>query len=229
MKKLSVTMTATEKLLGWIYYPLQLLVLPFAITMINLLCGNPLSESWINILYFCLNFLCVALIFHRFLADNGKIAVSSPFRCLRSAAVGLIAYFLLSYVVQIIIFTADSDFFNVNDAYIDGMVQENYSIMAIGTVLLVPIAEETLYRGLIFGQLYNRNRLAAYLISTLVFAAVHVVSYIGLYSPMHLMLCLLQYLPAGLCLGWAYASADSIWAPILIHIAINQIGILSMR
>ena len=109
------------------------------------------------------------------------------------------------------------------------MVQENYTFLAFGTVLLVPVAEEALYRGLIFGQIYNRNRLAAYIISSVVFAAIHVISYIGLYEPIHLMLCLLQYLPAGLCLGWAYANSDTIWAPILMHITINQISILSMR
>lgn len=229
MKKLSVTMTRTEKLIGWIYYPIQLLVLPFVLTLVNLLYGSPLSDSWINFLYFCINFLCVTVIFRRYLLQNTKIALETIFRCLRSAGAGLIAYWLLSYVVQIIIFKIRPDFFNVNDAYIGGMAQENYSFIAFGTVVLVPIAEEVLYRGLLFGQLYNRNRLAAYVISATVFAAIHLVSYIGFYEPMLLALCFLQYLPAGLCLGWAYASADSVWAPILMHITINQIGILSMR
>ena len=229
MNKLSVTMTRTEKLLGWIYYPLQLLVIPFAVTIVNILCGMPLTESWLNIVFFSLNFFAVALIFPHFLIGNGKIALENIFRTLQSAVLGLGVYWLLSYVVQLIIFTVDPGFFNVNDAYIDGMAHENFGIFAFCTVILVPIAEETLYRGLMFGQLYNRNRLAAYLISTLVFALVHVIGYIGQYSFMQLMLCVLQYLPAGLCLGWAYARADSIWASILIHIAINQIGVYTMR
>jgi membrane protease YdiL (CAAX protease family) len=226
---LSVTMTKAEKLAGWIYYPIQLLVLPFVITLVNFLCGNPLSESWLNVVYFIINFLAVGVIFRRYLLENLRIAVENPFRCLRSAAVGIVAYWLLSYVVQIFIIVVRPDFFNVNDAYISDMVQENYTFLAFGTVLLVPVAEEALYRGLIFGQIYNRNRLAAYIISSVVFAAIHVISYIGLYEPIHLMLCLLQYLPAGLCLGWAYANSDTIWAPILMHITINQISILSMR
>ena len=229
MRMLSVTMTKAEKLAGWIYYPIQLLVLPFVITLVNFLCGNPLSESWLNVVYFIINFLAVAVIFRRYLLENLRIAVENPFRCLRSAAVGIVAYWLLSYVVQIFIIVVRPDFFNVNDAYISDMVQENYTFLAFGTVLLVPVAEEALYRGLIFGQIYNRNRLAAYIISSVVFAAIHVISYIGLYEPIHLMLCLLQYLPAGLCLGWAYANSDTIWAPILMHITINQISILSMR
>ena len=229
MKKLSVTMTRTEKLIGWIYYPVQLFALPFLIALVNALMGKPLSDSWINIIYFCINFLCACLIFRGFLTQNAKVAAENPFRCLRYAVVGILAYWLLSYVVQIFIVYADPDFFNVNDAYIGDIVQDNYLLMSIGTVFLVPVAEEVLYRGLIFGQLYNRNRVIAYVVSTAAFAVIHVVNYIGLYDVKLLVLCILQYLPAGLCLGWAYAKADSIWAPILIHITINQIGILSMR
>lgn len=229
MKKLSVTMKKTEQWLGWAYFLFQLLVLPLAISYINFILGSPLSESWINIVYFSMNFLCVIGIFYRFLFANGQIALRTPFRCLRSAAVGLISYWLLSFCVQFFIAVADPDFFNVNDAYISDMAQENFRYLSFATVFLVPVAEETLFRGLIFGQLYNKSRLLAYLVSSLAFAAVHVVGYIGYYPPMQLLLCLVQYLPAGLSLGWAYANADSIWAPILIHVTINQIGILSMR
>ena len=35
----------------------------------------------------------------------------------------------------------------------------------------------------------------------------------------------LQYLPAGLCLAWAYTKADTIFAPILIHAIINAVSI----
>ena len=35
----------------------------------------------------------------------------------------------------------------------------------------------------------------------------------------------LQYLPAGLCLAWAYTKADTIFAPILIHAAVNAVSI----
>jgi membrane protease YdiL (CAAX protease family) len=45
--------------------------------------------------------------------------------------------------------------------------------------------------------------------------------YIG--QPPHsaLMLCLLQYIPAGLCLCWAYERSGSLLAAILVHAATN--------
>ena len=229
MKKLSITLTSKESLWGWIYYPIQLLVLPVAISLIDLLTGSHLDDAGLNFLFYCINFLAVFLIFFRFLKDNGKIAIASPVRCLVTAAGGLVINWVLSYAVQILIFTVDPSFFNVNDAAIDTMAQKNFNLVALGTVWLVPLAEESLYRGLIFGQIYRRKPLAAYIISTCVFAAIHVIGYIGSYEPLQLCLCFLQYLPAGIALAWTYVKADTIWAPILMHMTYNQLGIAAMR
>ena len=109
------------------------------------------------------------------------------------------------------------------------MLGTNRLLMLIGTVILVPPVEECLFRGLIFGLFHRRSRLAAYAVSSLLFCAIHVIGYIGYYEPLHLLLCFVQYLPAGLALGWAYEFSGSIYAPTLIHMAVNAIGILSMR
>lgn len=229
MNKLSVTLTRKEKILGWIYYPLQLLFLPLLIHFVCLFAGITLDLVLENFLYFCANFVFCGLIFFRYLKENGKIAVFHPLRCLSSAGIGLAIYWGLSYAVQFLIIMVDPAFFNVNDASLSVMIQDNFLLMAIGTVLFVPIAEEVLYRGLFFCQFYNRSPFAAYLISTCVFSAIHVVGYIGSYRPLQLALCFLQYLPAGIALGFAYKRANSIWASILMHVTINLIGVFSMR
>ena len=121
------------------------------------------------------------------------------------------------------------EFSNVNDDTISVMVQQNFPLMVIGTVVLVPITEELLFRGLIFRGIYNRSRFWAYAISAVAFSLPHVVGYIGMFDPLLLLLCFVQYLPAGLCLSWAYARADSIFAPVLMHMVINLIGMFAMR
>lgn len=229
MKNLSVSLSRKEKVLGWIYYPAQLLIVPLLIQFIGLKMGFPPNGLFVNFIYFAVNFLAIGLIFFRYLKENGKIALQRPGRCVSSAAIGLGIYFGLSQAVTILIMFVDPDFFNVNDAALGGMIQENFGLMAVGTVLFVPVAEEALYRGLFFSQVYNRSPIAAYLISTCVFAAIHVIGYIGQYQPLQLALCFLQYVPAGIALGFAYARADSIWASILMHTTINLIGVFAMR
>ena len=229
MKKLSVSITRTEGILGLCYLVFQLVILPVILYFVNVLMGAPLSEVELNFAFFALDFICSTAIFHRFLIGNAKIALRSPWRCLKAAGIGLLLYWLGSFVVGIIITLLYPNFSNVNDASIAELTRENFTLMAIGTVLLVPITEETLFRGLMFGGLYNRSRVAAYAVSVLAFSALHVVGYIGFYEPLHLLMCLLQYIPAGLCLCWAYVRADSIWAPTLMHIIINFIAVFSMR
>ena len=223
--KLSVAMTRRETLLGWIFLPVSLFILPGLIGILNARLAEPLSDTIINILYFALNFLGVALIFHRFLLSSIQKAWQNRWKCLRFAALGFLFYYIAMLMISYGIMKFYPDFSNVNDATIMALAEEHRTLMTFCTVLLVPVAEETLYRGLFFQGLHHRSRLLAYSISTLMFASIHVFGYIGLFDGTTLLLCFLQYLPAGLCLAWAYTKADTIFAPILIHTIINAVSI----
>ena len=222
-------MTQKEQRAGLWYYPLQLLGLSLIIELFCMLLHIRLSAAWLNVLYFTLNFFGVVLLFHRFLWKNLKIALQKPLHCILLALGGIGIYMIGGSLVAELIARLQPSFFNVNDAYINSIIDDSYIPLAFCTIILVPIAEETLYRGLMFSSLYNRSRILAFAVSTLAFAAVHVVQYIGAYSAGHLALCLLQYLPAGIAFGLTYALTDTVWAPILMHMIINAIGILSMR
>ena len=121
------------------------------------------------------------------------------------------------------------DFANVNDASIATMMGEHFVITAVGTVLLVPITEELLYRGVVFRGLYERSPRLAWVVSTAVFAFIHVMGFIGSADLMTICLCFIQYIPAALVLAWSYGKTDSILTPVLIHTAVNLVGILSLR
>ena len=229
MRKLPVTLNRGEIWLGWIYWAVQLLVLPTVIDTVLPLLGLDLSVIQFNFIFFALNFLFLTVIFHRFLGEHTKLALKQPFRVLRYAFGGYVFFWISTTVIGIVTAHFVPSFSNVNDAAIMQMAASDYTLTAIGTVLLAPVAEELMYRGLLFGSLHHRSPAGAFILSTIVFAAIHVVGYIGLYRPLILVLCFLQYIPAGLCLGWAYTRSGNIWAPILAHIAINQTSILTMR
>lgn len=229
MRNLTITMTRRERTLGFVYLPVQILLLPTLLLQGNLILGSPLSPAKLNFILFALDFLCVTVILRRFLWQSLHQALSAPWRLLRYAGAGLLLYWIGSFVVNYFIISVYPQFSNVNDNSIAELTQENYTLMSVGTVLLVPVTEESLYRGVVFGSIYKRSKIVGYAVSALLFAALHVVGYIGNFAPVHLLLCFLQYIPAGLCLAWAYVMADTIWAPILMHIAINQMGVLAMR
>ena len=227
--KLSISMSRKEVIFGWLLMAGQLLILPVVAVMLNDMLPAPLSDTQLNIALFALEFLLATVIFRKFLISSARLALRTPFRCLRFAALGLLLYYIGSFLVGPVIGSVDSDFSNINDSNISVLAQDNYTLIFLCTVLLVPVTEELLYRGLIFRGLQKKNRLIAYLVSAAVFSLIHVVGYIGMTSTTTLLLCFLQYLPAGLSLAWAYEKADTIWAPILMHMTVNQISISLMR
>ena len=227
MKKLSVSLSKKEVIFGILYMLAQIFVLPPLITWGNWLLGNPLSVSQMNFVFFALNFIVITVVYRHFLIDNFKMLLKNPWRIFRYAGAGLVLYWLGNILVSYLIIWLSPSFSNAQS--IAEMTQDNVILMSVGTVLLVPVVEEALYRGVLFGSLYQKNAALAYVLSTVLFSSIHIIGYLGTYAPLELCLAFLQYVPAGLCLAWSYQKADSIWAPILIHIAVNQMGNLAMR
>jgi membrane protease YdiL (CAAX protease family) len=66
------------------------------------------------------------------------------------------------------------------------------------------------------------------ILSICLFSLVHLLGYIGQYTPLQFFLAFLQYVPAGIALCGAYITSGTIFAPILLHTAINGLGMLSL-
>ena len=222
-------MTNRQRFAGWLYFAFQLLVLPDLLRLMNMYLPKPLDLAQLNILLFAINFVVILIIFHKFLWSNLKYACKNLWKTLKTAFLAFCVYYVANMLLSYLILWIYPGFSNVNDNNLQSQAAGHFGMMALGVVVLVPVVEETLYRGLLFGRLYGKNRFLGYAVGTLVFAAVHVLGYVGQYDVLRLCLCLLQYVPAGLVLSWAYVEAGSIWAPVLMHMTINLIGILAMR
>ena len=94
-------------------------------------------------------------------------------------------------------------------------------------VFLAPLVEEPIFRGGIFGLLYERSRFAAYIVSMLLFSLAHVLGY-AIADPVY-WIYLLQYLPASWMLCRTYERCRSIWGSILLHMMINGISVLTIQ
>ena len=212
-------LTKNELKYGLIYLAISLIALP------NLLALLPLRAGQMNFLFYCVNFLAVILILRRFLGQNLKIALDHPFPTLYYGMLGYLGYEALCRILAVVILMIFPAFANVNDQSVYAMLGEDPWLMTIGVVLLVPVAEECFYRGLIFRGLYDRSPVLAYILSMAAFAAIHVVGYVGRFEPLQLLLCFVQYLPAGYCLCFAYRRSGTIISPILVHAIVNALGV----
>lgn len=222
-------LTKQEILWGVLYLTFSLLLLPIVLVLGNLLLPAPLEDAYVNLIFFALNFVAVCCIFRHHLKSALEDFIPSLRRILIAAVTGLIVYLSCNAVLGTIIQSLFPEFINLNDASIQDQTQTHFWAMVAGTVFLVPVAEELFHRALVFGTLWHKHKVLGYAVSTMLFCAIHVAGYIGLYEPMMLLVSFIQYIPAGLCLAWAYRRADNILAPILMHTAVNAIGMLSMR
>ena len=228
-KKLFPVPTRKELVWGYIYLFLQWLILPVLLVIINAALAEPLSLMTLNCVLFIVNFIATALIFSKFLRLSLKKFFQNVAESLGTALIGLGLYLGGNLVVSMVILAVDPNFANVNDANVAGMVSENFPLMAVCTILLVPVAEELLYRGLLFGGMHNKSPLLAYLLSAVIFSLIHVIAYIGMYPLQTLLLCILQYIVPSLVLAWSWKKSGNIVTPMLIHIIINAVGIFAMR
>ena len=223
------SMSTREFTWGIRYLLFQLLFLPGLLGALLHTLWPDFPSLGINFIYYLINFLTIVCILHNYLEKDGAFAIKHWRQLLLTVGIGFAVYWVSNVAVGAMIGYLQPNFFNINDATISAMGRNNLLLMAVGTVVFVPTAEELLYRGLVFGGLRRRSRLLAYALSVAVFCAIHVMGYWGRYEPLHLLLCFVQYIPAGLVLAAAYAFSGSVFAPILIHTAVNLIGFLSMR
>ncbi|MGN1015612.1 MAG: lysostaphin resistance A-like protein [Faecousia sp.] len=228
-RSLSTRQSEQEIILGWVYFLFQLLVLPSLLVWGNTRAGHPFSEAELNFTFFAINFAAVVWIFHRFLSGSFRQVRVHPAYFCQAVILGLAAYLACSKGMDWLLARIAPGYSNANDASIAALSRGNFTLMAIGTVLLVPPVEECFYRGLIFRPLYGRSPWAAYLLSMAAFSLAHIVGYLGSYSLREMVVCFLQYLPAGLCLAWSYTKSDTVFAPIVIHALVNAWGIWQMR
>ena len=221
--------SSQETIGGFCYLVFQFLLLPSLLFWINGQLTVPLQEAELNFVFYLINFIAMLMLFHNFLGRSMAQAFRHPIDLMEAVILGLVAYYACRYVTEHLIRLLVPGFTNYNDESIAAMKQSNSFLMLIGTVVLVPPFEECIYRGIIFRNLYSKNHWSAYFVSILAFSMIHIMSYFGQYDPLGLFLAFLQYLPAGLCLAWSYIRGETIFAPILIHAAVNYLSLTGMR
>ena len=117
-----------------------------------------------------------------------------------------------------------------NNETVGELVLADRRAMSFVTIILAPIIEETLVRGLVFGSLHRTSRWLAYIVSCFLFVFMHNWQYFALYPAGSVLLSCVPYIPAAVALGWVYEKSSTIWAPITLHALINamSVGVLTL-
>ena len=221
MMPFSTKPSRREMIFGGIYLGLYAAILPWLLPVAVLALWPDLSAAQVNFIYFTLNFAAVTVIFRKFLFQTARDSLQNLSNTLWCGVAAYGANLFLTALVAAAILRLDPEFSNVNNDSLNTMFREERQLLFLGGVIMAPITEELLFRGLIFRGLYDRSPLAAHVVTMALFSLVHITGYIGHYSPLRLLLCFVQYLPASLCLNLAYRYGGTLLSPILMHLLTN--------
>ena len=213
-RSIGPNMTKSETVAGLLYLPFYVVLLSMALRYGEELLGLTLTDLQRNVCYFVVNTLLVWVIFRRFLAAS--------FRSIRfwdtvqAVILGFVLYqvgnFLLSFVLNLLSVPVTSH----NDQTMQALAQDSFLISALLSVLLAPVIEEVLARGLIFGGLRGKSRIADKL---------QQLGNLGFQGLSALWPAAVLYLPASVALCWTYEKAGTIWAAIFLHMVCNAVAL----
>ena len=214
--KFTPNLTKTEFKNGLIAMIVTFFILPNLLAMIP-----ALSVTELNFYSYSISAATAVACLRRYLGRNILAALDHPFATLYFAVLGYLANLVIMQMADYAAYLLLPDYVNYNNQAIVVQLSTDLYLMLATTVVLAPIVEECVFRGLLFRGLYDRSPVAAWVASVGLFAAIHVVSFIGVYSPLELVVSLLMYVPAGVILCVTYRRSGNIIAPIITHAVIN--------
>ena len=221
-------MTRTERILGWCWLPFYLFALSMLIGWVFRLLNVPTDEISVNVIYFSVNLLFVLIAFRRFLLQRffGK----GIWDFLQALIVGGVLYYAGTWLIQAGITRFFGEFTVFNNVQVESLASQNPTFMLIVSVVLAPVIEETLVRGVVFGSFYGASGVLAYLVSGFLFIFMHNWQYLQTNALRDVLLSCLPYIPACIALGWVYEKSGSIWCSITLHALINaaSFGLLTI-
>ena len=194
----------------------------------NLLALVPgLSGARLSLAAYLLSAITAVRCLRRYLGKNLTAALDHPFFTIYFAILGYLANMVLTQMMGYTAYWVLPRYVNYNNQVIESMMSAELTRMLLTTVVLAPIAEECFFRGLLFRGMYDRSPWAAWTLSVGLFAIAHVVGFIGVYTPLELLLSLLIYVPSGVVLCVTYQRSGNLICPILAHALINLMAALA--
>ena len=231
-KKTSPYMTPGEQIAGTVFFVIYLVVLPFAAGPLFRLAGRLLdvtiSAALQNVIYYYVLFAVTVLIFHKFLARTCRNLADNLGGACRMLLVGLVALYGLNELAYRLTNLVMVNRTNLNDTAISAQMSAAPHMTLLIVVFLAPFVEETLFRGLVFGNLKGKSRTVAYVVSCALFALLHVWQFAVVYQDVTYFLLMLQYLVPGAVLAWVYDRSGTLWTSIALHALTNALSVLAM-
>jgi len=219
-------MTKQERTRGWIFFALYLLVLPLLVGFVRFVMESvwafSLSDVSANFIYHVALTAAICILFSSYLVNAWNILLDFLPENLIALGVGLAGFLLLRFLVGLLPIPL------VDTTPMDYALEYLFAprLTVIIFVFLMPIAQELLFRGLMFGTMKQTSRLFAYVVTILIFCLSSVWPLAATAGDARYIWNALEYIPMALALCWCYDKGGAIFSPIVLHWMIHAIVLL---
>lgn len=208
---------------GWVFFGLYILVFPVLMGQLQRMLSERfdffLQAPEFSLIYYFLILCATILLFWGFLRHSFDILLDWLPENLFACVVGLAGAGALHVLVMLIPYPVE----NPNTLSYPEQFAMAPAATVVVLVLLMPLMEEVLFRGLLFSSLRWYSRPLAYAASILSYALFCVFQFI--LTPVGMdfryLLLMVQYLPMSIALTWCFDQGGSVWSAVALHMAIN--------
>ena len=221
--------TKAETIIGWFWLIIHMFVLPLLLPVLQTHAFLSMTAIEANVLYYGLSFAVVAVFGFKMLRREFDHLMDRLFRCFKGFFTAYFLWYALSVLVTSLMMSFGWDTVTPNDQAVDQLATESYNITMVISVIMAPILEEILFRGIVFQSVRKKNRRLAYAASLLLFGLYHVWQFALLEQDITYLLYIVQYLPITFALTWCYEYTGSLWTSILFHASNNYLAMLLLQ
>lgn len=214
-------LTRKEQVRGLIFFGLYFLVFPtlkmVVVWFFDHFFGLYLSEAMSATVYYLIMGVLTAVVFRSFLKNGRDILAGFLPENLFAFVTALVGAGALGFLINLLPWPVE------NPAPASWAEQFAYSPAAtvVITVILMPLIDEVLFRGLVFGSLRRYSRSLAWAASVLLFMLYSVWTFAAAYGDARYLVLAFQYLPMALALTWCYDRGGSIWSAAALHAVLD--------
>ena len=220
-------MSLREKIAGWIYLPIHTVGLPLFLGVIiyTLTGGRIPDDVTINAIYYLIGLVFLLALQFRFFHDSYMVFTRNFRKALTTLLLGYAILLGLNVILNLVVGLFGTLPTSPNDEAVTELAHQDLRRIAASAVIMAPIVEEALFRGMIFGSLRPKSRVAAYAVSMILFSLYHVWQYAVYAHSFTVLLSAVAYLPIAFVLAFCYDRSGSIWTPIFFHMFYNALAL----
>lgn len=217
-------MTKTETRLGVVFFLLYLFAFPRlnAWTQRNLAGDAEVLVAEANVIYYLLLSTIAAAVFWRFLKKDFVDLLDWLPENLVNIVAGLLIAGGLGALLSRLPFPVSDP---ILAQYVDQFRAAPVPTLAL-VLLFIPLVEEALYRGLVYGHLRNYSRGLAMGVCVVFYAFASVWRYALEASDPRYLLLTLPYLPLSTALTLCYENGGSVWGTTVLHGGVNGLVLI---